>query len=174
MFDSSDPCENSFLGYRDCPQTKRAHPSQSVMTLRRARISSLYSTRGTTQIAENLPPLFRVSQPVDTNAVARDGSTCVQTRQGMNALFRPARELQITATVSVAFTNRYLSANRVGASSPSTPFSFFDTDNYITTWPVCQFFYLGNIMQNFPSLREKFCCFFLLPGLRPGLRLRTF
>ena len=36
----------------DLSVKKQAHPSQSVMTLRRVRINSLYSTRGTTQIAE--------------------------------------------------------------------------------------------------------------------------
>ena len=72
---------------------KRAHPSQSVMTLRRVRIHSLYSTRGTTQIAESFPPLYRVAKPADTNAVARGGSTLMR---GFPAgdFFRPARELR--------------------------------------------------------------------------------
>ena len=74
-------------------KTKQAHPSQSVMTLRRVRINPLYSTRGTTQIAEKHPPLYRVAKPVDTNAVVRGRSTF--TGSYRRDFFRPARELQI-------------------------------------------------------------------------------
>ena len=123
------------------------------MTLRRVRINLSYSTRGTTQIAEKHPPLFRVLQPVDTNAVARDGSTCLHPARDEGALPSGSGATN-TATVSVTFTYRHLSENRIGASSPSRP---FDTDNYITSLTLCQFFCLGKTTQNFLSRQAKFC-----------------
>ena len=54
----------------------------------------------------------------------------------------------------MARTNRQFSENRVEKSSPSRP---FDTDNYITTCFVCQFFYLGKITQNSLSQQTIFC-----------------
>ena len=85
---------NSFLGCHRLKKMKQAHPSQSVMTLRRVRIRSLYSTRGTTQIADRIRHFTGSQEPADTNAVARGGSTLTGLSD-TGDFFRPARELQI-------------------------------------------------------------------------------
>ena len=74
-------------------KTKQAHPPQSVMTLRRARIISLYSTRGTTQIADSIRHFTGSQNPWTLTQSC--GAGLLSRGSYRRDFFRPARELQI-------------------------------------------------------------------------------